>query len=322
MLELAAGQRWLSSRITSRGEPLRPRVVELYESLLRLHILPTLGSVTLARLGRATVRAWHADLLTNGPGHSTTAKSYRLLRAILTTAVEDELIVANPCSIKGAGVEPATERSIPSVAQVEALADAVDERFRALVLLAAYGGLRRGELFGLCRRHIDLLHRTVTVEVQRQQLARGEIVVGPPKTAAGRRTLALPVTVIEALDEHLARWVAPEPDAAVFTGLKGGPLRDPVWQQEWSRARRSLGLEWLHFHDLRHVAATLAAATGAGTKELMHRLGHVSSQAALRYQHATPERDRAIADGLDRLISAALEEPQGDVRQLRPRASE
>jgi hypothetical protein len=116
---------WLASRLTTRGEPLRPRVQDLYEGYLRLHILPTLGGIPLSRLTTITVRHWYADLLTGGPGASTAAKCYRLLRAILNTAVEDRHLVANPCTIKGAGVEPSDERPIPTVAQVYALADAV-----------------------------------------------------------------------------------------------------------------------------------------------------------------------------------------------------
>jgi integrase len=112
------------------------------------------------------------------------------------------------------------------------------------------------------------------------------------------------------LREHLDRWTAPGADSWVFTGPKGGPLRDGVWQQEWVRARERVGLRDLHFHDLRHVAATLTAATGAGVKEIMHRLGHSSAQAALRYQHATPARDRTIADAISRLIQAAKNPPE------------
>ena len=72
-----------------------------------------------------------------------------------------------------------------------------------------------------------------------------------------------------------------------------------------------------NFHDLRHLAATLAAATGAGTKELMHRLGHVSPQAALRYQHATTARDSTIADGIDALVRAARSDTDEHVVMLR-----
>ena len=296
---------WLATRLTSNGTRLRPRVRELYEGQLRLHILPTLGPAPLAKLRATTVRSWHSGLVDNGPGASTAAKCYRLLRAILNTAVEDGLLAVNPGTIRGAGAERASERAIPTIAQVIRLADAVDPRYRALVLLAAFGGLRRGELFGLRRRHVDVATGTVTVEAQRQQLAHGEHVICPPKSDAGRRTVAVPPQALEALQDHIQRWTEPRPDAWVFTGAKGGALRDAVWQQNWDQARRSIGLPDLHFHDLRHVAATLTAATGAGVKEIMHRLGHSSTQAALRYQHATPERDRAIADAIALLIDAA-----------------
>jgi integrase len=292
----------LAARLGRGGAPLRPRVRELYEGQLRLHILPTLGTVPLDRLQPATIRKWYGALLEDGPGASTTAKCYRLLHAILNTAVEDGLIATNPCTIRGAGAERAAERRIPTVDQVFDLADAVQTRYRALVLLAAFSGLRRGELFGLRRCDVDLDHRTITVAVQRQQLANGEHLIGEPKSDAGRRTVAIPPEAWQPLIDHLDRFTAPEATAWIFTGAKGGPLREAVWQQDWSRARQSIGRPDLHFHDLRHVAATLAAATGAGVKEIMYRIGHSSPQAALRYQHATARRDRTIADGISDLV--------------------
>jgi integrase len=300
---------WLDSRLTSRGEALRPRVRDLYEGYLRLHILPVLGAVPLGRLTTATVRSWHAGLLDHGPGASTVAKCYRLLRAILNTAVEDRHLVTNPCAIKGAGVEACEERTIPTVAEVYALADSVAPRYRALVLLAAFCGLRRGELFGLTRGDVDLLHRTVTVRVQRQESKRGEELTGPPKSVAGRRTVALPSELVPALEEHIARWASPKSDGLLFIGAKGAAVRPGVWQREWDRARRAIGRPNLHLHDLRHVAGTLAAATGASTKEIMRRLGHATQHAALRYQHATDERDRELAAGIDRIIQAARTNP-------------
>jgi integrase len=300
---------WIAARLTATGEPLRPRVRELYESQLRLHILPVLGRLELGRLSTATVRSWHSGLLASGVGTSTVAKCYRLLRAMLATAVEDGFIAVNPCTIKGAGAERAAERPIISAAQAWALADAVEPRYRALVLLAAFGGLRRGELFALTRAHLDLLHSTVTVRVQRQQLKSGDWVTGPPKTEAGVRTFVLPAELLPVLTDHLGAWVASTPDALVFTGAKGGPLRQHVWHAQWDKARRAVGLPGLHFHDLRHVAGTLAASTGVGTKELMHRLGHASPRAALLYQHATAERDTAIANAMSDLIRRARLEP-------------
>lgn len=293
---------WLESRVTNTGARLRPRVRELYEGQLRLHILPNLGDMPLGQLRTAVVRSWYTTMIKSGPGASTTAKCYRLLRAILNTAIDDGMLAVNPCTIRGAGAEQAAEREIPTISQVYELADAVEPRYRALVLLAAFGGLRRGELFGLARRHVDAAEATVSVEVQRQQLSSGAHIIGPPKSDAGRRTVSIPTEGLEPLVDHLDRWTAPGIDSWVFTGPKGSPLRDGVWQREWSRAREQVGLPDLHFHDLRHVAATLTAATGAGVKEIMHRLGHSSAQAALRYQHATPARDRAIAEAISRLI--------------------
>jgi integrase len=113
--------------------------------------------------------------------------------------------------------------------------------------------------------------------------------------------------------------VGPDPAAWVFTGDKGGPLREAVWQHEWARARERVGLPDLHFHDLRHVAATLAAETGAGVKEIMYRIGHSSPQAALRYQHATQRRGRAIADGISKLIKRERGDDSPGRRSLRSR---
>jgi hypothetical protein len=165
------------------------------------------------------------------------------------------------------------------------------------------------------------LHRRVDVHLQRQESRHGEQLIGPPKTAAGRRCLALPAELVPELEQHLARWVSPEAAALVFVGEKGGPVRAGVWQKEWDRARRSVGMPELHLHDLRHVAGTLAAAAGAGTKEIMRRLGHATQQAALRYQHATDERDRVLATGLDHLIQAARAEPSAPVVALTSRAA-
>lgn len=292
--------RWLEER------PLRPRTVELYEGLLRLHIRPTFAKTNLGDLKPPAVRTWHAALLKGPtPGASTTAKAYRLLRAILATAVDDEIIDRNPCRIRGAGVEHSAERPIATIDEVYALADAIEPRYRVMVLTATFASLRLGELRALTRRHVDLLHRTIKVEAQLQELKDGSISVALPKTAAGVRTVAIPGGLVPELEAHLGRWAAPGIDGWVFPGTKGQPFRRASFYTDWKRAAKTVGLDHLHFHDLRHTGATLAASTGATTKELMARLGHASPRAALIYQHATAERDRSVADGLESLIIAA-----------------
>ena len=187
-----------------------------------------------------------------------------------------------------------------STEQVAAIADAIEPRYRALVLLATYGTLRFGERFGLQRRHLDFDARTVTVEQQVAHLATGELVIGAPKTSAGRRVESLPPSLVSALRVHMAEFVADDPDAWVFRGAKGAVPRTGDWSAMWRRVTASVGVEGLHFHDLRHTGNTLASSsTGASTKELMSRMGHASSRAALIYQHATREREDAIALALE-----------------------
>jgi len=305
-------QQWLRQR-----PDLRPRTRELYEGLLRLHVIPILGEVELAKLTTMRVRSWHAGLVTGGrPGASTAAKSYRLLRTILATAVEDGLIVKNPCVLKGAGVERPAERPVATVPQVYELAEAVGPRWRAMVLLATFAGLRLGELQALRRRNIDLLHGTVTVMEQTQPLSNGTLLTGPPKTAAGVRTVSIPEVLLPEIRAHLEERAAAGPDGLVFCGPAGVPFRRGSFYAAWNRAVRVVGVPGLRPHDLRHTGNTLAASTGASTKELMARMGHASPRAALIYQHATQDRDRAIAAALSDLIAGAGPAPRAPVVPL------
>ncbi len=170
---------------------IRPRTRELYTSLLANHLRPTFGDIALAKITPLAVRAWRAERLAAGIGGSTIAKAYRLLKAVLATAVQDELIARNPCLLPGAGSERPAERVPPTIAEVEAIADAIEDRYRVLVLLGAWSGLRWGELLGLTRSSIDLLHGIVTVSQAMVELGSSAY-VGPPKSDAGRRTVHIP----------------------------------------------------------------------------------------------------------------------------------
>jgi integrase len=290
-------QGWIDSR-----PGLRPRTRELYQSLLDLHLEPALGNVALDRITPALVRRWYStSIASTDIGRVTLAKCYRLLRAVLNTAVADGLVARNPCAIKGGGTERSPERAVATLAQVWALAEAVDDRFRALVLTAAFGGLRFGELAALTRSRVDLDAATITVTETLVEVP-GALLLGPPKSDAGRRTVAIPASLVSELERHLATYVASGHNALMFTGAKGAPLRRSNWSVKWRAACVTVGVDGLRFHDLRHTCNTLTAATGASTRELMHRMGHSSATAALRYQHATGERDAVIAAALDRII--------------------
>ncbi|TDD69280.1 site-specific integrase [Jiangella aurantiaca] len=305
--EFAAG--WIVERPN-----LRPRTVELYEGLLRLHIAPQLGALGLGDVTPARVRSWRKERLDDGVGPVTVAKAYRLLKTVMATAVEDGLIRRNPCQIKGAGTEASPERRTATLAEVFAIADAIQPRYRVLVLLAAFGTLRWGELMGLRRLDVDLDERTVRVERAVQQV-KGKQIVSTPKTAAGRRVIAIPEVIVPELRSHLAEFAEPGPDGRVFIGPKGATPTRTNFHTVWRQAATAAGVPELHFHDLRHTGATLAATTGASLRELMERLGHASPRAAMIYQHATRERDHALAAALDALAQAYLRgRPQSDER--------
>jgi integrase len=285
---------------------LRPGTRTFYDYLLRRLLLPAFEDTPLGRIDPMTVRSWLAGLHEFGEVTPTTiAKAYRLLRRILNVAVEAGYLPRNPAVIKGAGLERAAEMRHVSIPQLHALAEAVPGRYRALVLVAGYGGLRWGELVGLRRRRVDLAGARIHVVEQVAEVA-GKFIVAPPKTAAGQRVVVLPAVAVAALADHLDDYAAPGPDGLVFPSGRGTYLqRSNFSRLVWRPAVQQLGLDGLRFHDLRHTAATLAAAAGATTKELMERMGHTSPAVALRYQHVMADRQGAIAAALDGLVREA-----------------
>jgi len=151
--------RWISEQAG-----LRPRTVEQYRYMLRRHITPSLGDVPVGKLDTPMVREWRARLVADGVSETMAAKAYRLLRAVMMTAVnEDRIILRNPCRVRGADKEQPKERPVLTVGQVVALADAVPRRYRAMILLTTFASLRFGEVTALERDDIDLEAGTVRV---------------------------------------------------------------------------------------------------------------------------------------------------------------
>jgi integrase len=294
------GATWIEER-----PGLRPKTVRLYGYLLRAHVAPHFATVTVAGVTLARVRRWRKTLLDSGVSAVTAAKAYRLLRAILNTAVDDGLIRSNPCRVKGADKETSPERPVLTVAQVYAVADAIGPRYGALVQLATFASLRWAELAALRPEDIDLDACTVRVTRQIDYLPGGGHSFGPPKSKAGRRVVPFPDLIAPDLRRHLDRL---RPSAVlVFTSPDGKPLRHSnFYRRAWMPALETVGLKGIHLHDLRHTGNQFSADARANIRELMERMGHDSTRAALIYLHSPAERQRAIADQVGKNAKAAL----------------
>ncbi|MFC9919150.1 tyrosine-type recombinase/integrase [Agromyces binzhouensis] len=289
--------RWLAERTNAKGERLRPRTVAEYRRLLDGPLAPLTG-VALWQVTPAVIRSWRSALLDTGRA-TTTARAYGLLNAIMGTAAADGLIPANPCTIRG-GQSTTTGRAVdpPTDDELDTIADAIPARFRALVLLAAWGGLRYGEATELRRRDVLVLpDGEIRVRVERAVTnLRGGFHVGPPKSAAGVRVVTLPPHVGPAVLAHLSDYVGRFPDSLLFPAALDGSTHLPqssFWRH-WDRARRAADRADLPFHALRHFAGTRYAQAGATLRETMTRLGHSTPAAAMRYQHTTG-RDADLA---------------------------
>jgi integrase len=288
-------ERWIEQR------NLRPRTRALYESMLDRLILPELGDAKIVTLTPAKVRSWHAELGTEHPTRN--AHSYALLHAICATAVQDEVLDANPCRIRAAmQTKRRRDVDILTPTEVNKLAAKMPANLRASVLLAAWCGLRWGETSELRRK--DVSGDCSVLRVRRAVTYRGgKFDVGEPKTSAGVRDVAVPPHIRSMLKSHLKTHVGRAGDSLLFADDDGKHLRADLYRTHWEKARKAIGKPHLRVHDLRHVGAVLAAQSGATTAELMHRLGHTTPAMALRYQHVAEGRDAEIAERLSKLAA-------------------
>jgi integrase len=290
---------WLAER------QLKPRTRAYYTNLLDKQILPTFASTPVRSISPTMVRGWYSSLSPDTP--TLRAHAYGLLRAILHTAVYDGEMTANPAHIRGAGTTTRAVAITPAnLDELTTLVAAMPPRRQAMILLAAWCGLRFGEITELRRKDLDLNRGTVHI-LRAVTRVDGRYVITTPKSAAGRRVVALPPHLVPALQQHLDLHTAPEPEALLFpaTGDPTRHLAPASLYKTFYRARKQAGRPDLRWHDLRHTGAVLAAHTGATLAELMNRLGHSTPQAALRYQHATNDRDTQIAHALSQLATAA-----------------
>jgi integrase len=297
--------RWLAART------LKPRTQEHYRRMLDRFILPAFADTPLKNITPDVVRDWHTGTAARTP--TLRAHAYSLLRSILTDAVHDGLIPANPAHIRGAGNSKRVHKVKPAtLPELAALVAAMPDRFKVMTLIAAWCGLRFGELTELRRSDIDLKGGVIRV---RRGVVRTDdgYEVGTPKSAAGIRDVAVPPHLVPTIQDYLrsnvngrAGLLFPASDGVSHlapSSLYGRASTPKRAGWGFYHAREVAGRPDLRWHDLRHTGAVLAASTGATLAELMARLGHSTAGAALRYQHAAAGRDAVIAGKLSELAA-------------------
>lgn len=309
------GSRWLCERIGIKASTRAG-----YEVDFRLHVVPQLGHFRLDELRPDMVRSWYADNhssiqaklageQTQSPatvrnGSATAARAYRVLRAIYNTAVEDGLVMSSPCRLKGAGVTKPAERPTLSVQEIQQLADTVPARYAALVQLLAWSGARIGELAILRVGALDLNPEAPSLLItERVYYVDGRYDIDTPKSAAGRRRIALPPHLVTILAEHVETYTDQDPDGLVFASSTGGSVLS-TYSQSFRRALTHMGRPDVRVHDLRHTGMTLAAEAGASLADLKLRMGQSTTRAAELYIHATMDHGRTVANAMSALAAS------------------
>ena len=213
--------------------------------------MPRFGAYRIGRLPADEIENWLNDEIAAGLAPSTVHRHYRTFRRVLQVAVQKRKIQANPCDRVDPPRVPKREMRYLTWQQSVALAEAHQERYRALIYLAVDSGMRWSELVGLRRARIDLRRGKVRVTEQLVRLEGGKWLRKEPKTPASVRSITVSPVTAELLVDHVERFVAVGPDAAVFANTVGSPLiSSSFWQHHFSKALRAAEVS-CRFHDLR-----------------------------------------------------------------------
>ncbi len=290
-------EQWRAAQVHREGT-----VVQI-EGILCRHVYPVLGDRPLASVLPSDVQSLVKRLsLTLAP--ATVGVAHRVLSTIFKSAVADRRLASSPTlgtrlpKVEKRKVEPITTE------QVRALVEAVPERYRGLVLLTVGTGMRQGEVFGLTLDRVDFLRRSLTVDRQLVGISGRVPYFGPPKTAASVRVIPLPTVVVDALAAHLATFPT---EGLIFTNEHGDMIRRSNFGTMWGRATKSVGLDGLHFHDLRHYYASLLIRHGESIKTVQARLGHANAAETLdTYSHLWPDSDDRTREAVDLVLTDFL----------------
>jgi integrase len=273
------------------------------ESIMRTHVLPSLGERQVARVTRAQVQSL-VDQWATQHAASSVGRMFSALRAVFSFSVASELIARSRCSGVRRPRVGLADRPVLKPELLHRLARTLGPEQAPMMWLGVVGGLRWAECAGLSFVDLDLLAGMVSVS---QQLGR-DGTLAAPKSRAGHRRLSIPDWLVEDLAVVLASrgLTAADPSALVFASSEGQPLHYSNWRRRtWVPACKAIGLPTLRFHDLRSMSATALLASGVDVKTAQARLGHASPSVTLGiYARATAEGDRAAAEAIGRYFRA------------------
>lgn len=311
--------RWLEASRSRIGDGLRATGWRDYEVHVRRHIVPSVGEIPLQALDRNHVKALYAWVQEGNssrdkrrPSAKTVHNIHLTLHRALEDAVQDGLIDRNPAVGARRAPTSAPEMMTWDTDQLRTFLEAtVEDRLFPLWRMTGMTGMRRGEVLGLRWDDVDFKASTVTVNRQRSRGARG-VVVSPPKTDRGRRTIDIDSETASVLREWRRRqleervaWGGEWHETGVtFTRKDGRPLDPDVVSQRFDRLVARYELPQLRFHDLRHTHATLLLLAGVPAHVVSMRLGHRSVAFTLQqYAHVLPQQQ---ADAVERLAAKML----------------
>ena len=310
-------EHWLE---TIAARKVRAATLEGYRSKVNHRIVPALGHLRLDRLQPEHVEAFYGELLDEGLSSATVLQMHRILSRALKVAVQRGRVTRNVCtlvdapSLERAEVEPLTATEARAL-----LAAAEGQRNGARWSVALALGLRQGEALGLPWDAVDLDAGTLRVRQALQRQAGVGLVIVEPKSRAGRRTIMLPMPLVEALrahrleqlEERLAAANVWEEHGLVFAQANGRPVDPGADWKAWKALLRAAGVRDARLHDARHTAATLLLQQGVPARVAMQVLGH--SQIGLTlgtYSHVVPELAEEAAS---RMAAALWSDPSDPV---------
>ena len=295
---------------TYKKASLRPNTQMSYERRIYQHIIPALGHIQLDKLTTHEIQEFYTDakksgrlvrteLYGEGLSDQTVRGIHTTLRAALNKAVEEKLLVRNPadgCKLPSA---KAREMQVLTPEEIQRLLiQAKEDGCYELLLLELSTGLRRGEILALQWSDLNLKPGVLRVERQVHRV-RGELILSPPKTRAGNRTVILPAPVLKVLKDYRttthSRWMFPSPVK------EDSPMDPAAVRKRLQTVLERAECKRLRFHDLRHTFATASLEHGMDVKTLATIIGHVSSSTTLNiYAHVTDEMQRSAAAKIDR----------------------